>query len=211
MIEKADDLGSIVIEEERLTENYTRVPNTILRHPELSAGAKLCYAMLLSYAHYENACFPGQARLAKDIGGGVRSVARYLSELQKFRLLKVKRRGLGKTNLYTLAKWVDIRPAKMASPDLPDDKKAEMPEWPGENDSGEKTENETGGRTPLIRAADTISAKVKRRYSIDEMATWLRKLGFDEDDTELPKRVNLFAINGMSSLVEILEQLERIR
>lgn len=101
---------------------YTQVPNTILMHPKLSPGAKITYAMLLRYAWQENQCFPGQERLAKDIGAGERSIRTYLKELKAEGLVEIHQRGLGRSNLYvldiTVAKLpVDIRrsrPAKIA-------------------------------------------------------------------------------------------------
>ena len=47
-------------------------------------------------------CFPGQERLAKDMGNGVRSVVRYLAELEEVGLITIKRRGQGRPNLYTI-------------------------------------------------------------------------------------------------------------
>src|SRR6266851_4851812 len=81
---------------------FTQVPNFILTNPDISVGAKLAYAMLLKYAWADDACFPGQAKLATDMGSGQRSVRRYLEELEKIKLLEVVQRGLGKTNLYRL-------------------------------------------------------------------------------------------------------------
>ena len=81
---------------------FTQVPNFILTNKELSVGAKLSYAMLLKYAWDNDACFPGQAKLAEDMGGGERSVRRYLEELEKTGFMEITQRGLGKTNLYRL-------------------------------------------------------------------------------------------------------------
>ena len=81
---------------------FTQVPNFILTKPELSVGAKLAYAMLLKYAWQDDACFPGQIKLAEDMGAGERSVRRYLEELEKTDLLEIEQRGLGKTNYYRL-------------------------------------------------------------------------------------------------------------
>ena len=65
-------------------------------------GAKLAYAMLLKYAWDNGACFPGQVKLAEDMGAGERSVRTYLKELESASLLENTQRGLGKTNLYRL-------------------------------------------------------------------------------------------------------------
>jgi hypothetical protein len=106
---------------------FTQVPNVILTDKALSVGAKLAYAMLLKYAWDAAACFPGQLRLAEDMGSGERSVRRYLDELEKLGLLEVEQRGLGKTNYYRLHLTVKgksprggkSRPAKLAGPDRP--------------------------------------------------------------------------------------------
>jgi hypothetical protein len=81
---------------------FTQVPNFILTKKDISVGAKLAYAMLLKYAWGDDACFPGQVKLAEDMGAGERSVRTYLKELETADLLEIKQRGLGKTNLYRL-------------------------------------------------------------------------------------------------------------
>ena len=81
---------------------WTGVPNFILESKEISVGAKLIYAMLLKYAREMDECFPGQARLAKDIGASERSVRTWLKELEKMSLVSIKQRGQGRPNLYTV-------------------------------------------------------------------------------------------------------------
>jgi hypothetical protein len=81
---------------------FAQVPNHVLRDGKISAGAKLAYTMLLSYAWHNEFCFPGQERLAKDMGAGERSVVRYIQELEKEQFITVTRRGLGRPNLYEL-------------------------------------------------------------------------------------------------------------
>ena len=81
---------------------FTQVPNSVLKSEKLSPGAKLAYTMLLSYAWQNDYCFPGQERLAKDMGSGLRSVVRYIQELEKGSFVKITKRGLGRPNLYEL-------------------------------------------------------------------------------------------------------------
>ncbi len=81
---------------------FTQVPNFILRASHLSIGAKVTYAMFLSYAWYNDLCFPGQDRLAEDIGMSRTSVTAFIGELEKQGLITIQRRGQGKTNLYTI-------------------------------------------------------------------------------------------------------------
>jgi len=83
-------------------QGFTQVPNHVLRSGHITPGGKLAYAMLLSYAWQNDFCFPGQERLAKDMGVTDRSVRTYLQELEKKGFLTIKRQGLGKPNLYEL-------------------------------------------------------------------------------------------------------------
>ena len=84
------------------TRGFTQVPNHVLESEKISPGAKLTYAMLLKYAWQNNFCFPGQDRLAKDMGVSLRSTNAYIQELEKNTFIHVKRRGQGKPNLYEL-------------------------------------------------------------------------------------------------------------
>lgn len=81
---------------------FTQIPNTVLISDKISVGAKLTYALLLKYAWSDGACFPGQQKLAADMGAGERSVRTYLKELEDVGFLEVTQRGLGRTNLYRL-------------------------------------------------------------------------------------------------------------
>jgi len=81
---------------------FTQVPNCMLKSNKLSPGAKLTYAMLLSYAWQNEFCFPGQETLAEDMGSGLRSIVRYIKELEEARVLKVKKLGQGRVNHYGL-------------------------------------------------------------------------------------------------------------
>lgn len=81
---------------------FTQVPNFILEHKDLSVGGKIYYAMLLKYAREKDECFPGQQKLAEDIGASERSVRSYQKELEEAGFLRVVHRGLGKTSLYQI-------------------------------------------------------------------------------------------------------------
>jgi len=91
---------------------FTQVPNFILTKKDVSVGAKLAYAMLLKYAWGDDACFPGQVKLADDMGATDRSVRTYLKELETAGLLEITQRGLGKTNLYRLHLTVKLEKSR---------------------------------------------------------------------------------------------------
>jgi biotin operon repressor len=85
-----------------LQEGFTQIPNFILRDAKLSVGTKVAYAMFLSYAWHNDSCFPGQDRLAEDMGLSRSRVTQLITELEKSGLITIQRRGQGKTNFYKI-------------------------------------------------------------------------------------------------------------
>jgi hypothetical protein len=81
---------------------FTQVPNFILKDANLSIGAKVTYAMFLSYAWHNDSCFPGQERLAEDMGMSVSRVNEFIKGLESAGLIEIIRRGQGKTNIYKI-------------------------------------------------------------------------------------------------------------
>jgi hypothetical protein len=70
---------------------FTQVPNFILKNPDLSLGAKVTYAMFLSYAWHNDSCFPGQDKLAASMGMSRSRVAEFISQLRRAGLITIKR------------------------------------------------------------------------------------------------------------------------
>jgi hypothetical protein len=83
-------------------QGFTQVPNYLLKDPKLSANAKVVYSMLLSYAWNNDRVFPGQERMGQDLGLSTPTISRAIHELEACDLLKIERRGQGKTNIYIL-------------------------------------------------------------------------------------------------------------
>ena len=81
---------------------FTQVPNFILKNGDISCNAKVAYALLLSYAWHNEKVFPGQERMAADMGMSRPNVTKTIGELERVGLLEVQRRGQGLTNVYVL-------------------------------------------------------------------------------------------------------------
>jgi hypothetical protein len=88
---------------------FTQIPNYLLNQT-FSNNAKVVYAKLLSYAWHNNRVFPGQKRMADEIGTSQPTIARALKELEQEGWLDIQRRGQGKTNVYILK--YSIQPKK---------------------------------------------------------------------------------------------------
>jgi hypothetical protein len=88
--------------DEALQQGFTQVPNAVLLDPRLSAGARLVFAVLCHYAREKDSCFPGQARMAEQVGAKERAVRTKIRELEEAGLVTTEQRGLGKTNRYLL-------------------------------------------------------------------------------------------------------------
>src|SRR5215207_2703641 len=87
---------TIVVLNKALTHGFTQLPNYILKDKKLSFGARLAYAVLLSNAWQEDMCFPGQTRMAHDLGTTDRSVRSFLHKLKARGYITWKQQGLNK-------------------------------------------------------------------------------------------------------------------
>ena len=101
---------TLIIADQSLRLGFVQLPKLILYARNISRDAKLLYAILLGYAWQELRCFPGYSRLCQDMGASENAVRKYMRELEAAGLLHQRRRGLGKTNVYTLT---DLRTAKI--------------------------------------------------------------------------------------------------
>ena len=89
---------------------FTQVPNFLFKNSGLSMGAIVVYSKFLSYAWHNDFCFPGQQRLADDLGISLGSVNNFVKELEAKKLIEITRRGQGKTNVYKIGFVVQKHP-----------------------------------------------------------------------------------------------------
>jgi hypothetical protein len=101
---------TIVVLNQALKHGFTQIPRYVLCDHKLTFGARLTYAVLLSYAWQEESCFPGQQRIADNLGVTRQMINNYLSELRRHKYIDWERRGLGKTNVYYI---LDYQPLKI--------------------------------------------------------------------------------------------------
>ncbi len=84
---------------------FTQVSNAVLRcYPELSDGEKMTYAVLKSFAYVGPETFVGEETLARARSVTVSTISRHLSRLVEVGLVKVRRRGQGKTNIWIITR-----------------------------------------------------------------------------------------------------------
>jgi DNA-binding transcriptional ArsR family regulator len=108
---------TVIHRDETTQSGFTQIPNNILLDPRLTCQARLCYAILKSYAWQKDNSFPGQAKLAEQMGLTDRSVRVYLTELVECGLVTVERRGVKQTNIYYLEDTIksEWKPASVNS------------------------------------------------------------------------------------------------
>ena len=111
----------------------------------------MTYVLLLKYAWREGSCFPGIDRLAEELGVERKSVMRYTRELQDRGLITIKRRGLGRTNVYHIMrlKTEDVLRLKSHGRDFlkshhQDTRKSDR--WDAKNTQGKKIQNKNNQR-----------------------------------------------------------------
>jgi hypothetical protein len=86
--------------------NYTILPNKDITCNSLSDGAFRLYCLLNSMCYgNKDQCFPGQSYLAEKLNRSVRSIQRYIIELVKIKMIKIKRRG-SISNVYKIVNKV---------------------------------------------------------------------------------------------------------
>jgi hypothetical protein len=100
----------VVVQNEMLRSGFAAFPYLVMQDTRLSVGGRLTYAFLLMYAWQEKSCFPGQARVAKEMGVSERQLQRYLYELRDAGWIAVERKDKRYNNTYII---LDKKPSKL--------------------------------------------------------------------------------------------------
>lgn len=120
----------------KLQQGFTQIPNAVLMDPRITLQARMAFAVLSSFAWQTDSCWPGQARVAGIMGVSERQLRRLFAELQRHKLLQVRKRGKTQPNVYRL-----------------------LPE-----PSSDRTSEPSSDRTPTSYKEDT--EKNRKRYEV---------------------------------------------
>lgn len=104
---------TLIVENPKLKNGFTAMPNSVIMARGLSIGAKLIYGLLIMFAWQENECFPGQERLSVAAEVSIRQVQRYLLELREYGLITWRQRGQNQTNIYYIKDIKTVECLKM--------------------------------------------------------------------------------------------------
>ena len=145
-------LEQIVIENEMLRAGFAAFPYLVLRDTRLSVGARLTYAVLLMYAWQEESCFPGQERMANDLGTSQRTLRRFLVELRERGYVSWRKQMPGGTNTYCLH---DVKTKLQAKAKRPPVSPRSGQERPVKGDSGVRPIDPVSRPSPIdpVKAA----------------------------------------------------------
>jgi len=123
------------------------VSNAVLRcYPELSDGEKMTYILLKSFAYVGPETFVGEETLARARGSTVSTISRHLQKLIQVGLVKVRRRGQGRTNI-----WIITR--------IPREKLEQyMSQWRPEVDLAQNRQTKTA-QNPQVKTSRSAQAE----------------------------------------------------
>jgi DNA-binding MarR family transcriptional regulator len=88
----------------RISKGFGIVSNTVMRDPDISLGEKSLYAYLSTYANGDNELFVSVSKIADECNIGQSTVKRYLSNLEKKKIISRISRGHKMTKLTILLK-----------------------------------------------------------------------------------------------------------
>lgn len=139
--------------------HYGRVPESLLLDTALSSEACRLYALLTTYDYGRTGkCWPGREEAAQRLSWGVRTVTRYLKELQDAGAILRRRQGPGEVMLIELL--ADVV-------EVPDVAGLEVPETPSRSaNHGKRTSSRTRENESAAAAESELD---KRRRAEDRI------------------------------------------
>lgn len=84
-----------------LNENFTMVPNSIIRNPKITNAEFRIYVTFSSYGYGDNDSFVSQKLVANVLGITTRAIRYSLKSLKNKCYIGYKRRGFNKSNVYS--------------------------------------------------------------------------------------------------------------
>lgn len=147
--EEQDQEPLVQYEDLEQATGFTQISNALLRcYPELSDGEKITYAVLKSFAYVGPETFVGEETLARARGITVSTVSRHLNRLIEIGLVKVRRRGQGKTNVWIIARIPRSKLDQYITEWRPTLQARQNRQTKTSQDSQIKTEQQTQTKTP---------------------------------------------------------------
>jgi len=172
---------------------FTQINNAVLRcYPELSDGEKMTYAVLKSFAYVGPETFVGEHTLARARDVTVSTISRHLTRLIEVGLVKVRRRGQGKTNI-----WIITRIPRKKLEQYIEDWRPKLSVWKREKDpplSGSQNPQTQTSQDSQIKELQNPQVKTSQDSQAEEEQS--------EEDEEEPQGRSSRPRNGSSSMVE---------
>lgn len=97
-----------------MTAKFYQLPQDLAARVDLTASAKVVFAVVKDRIGHNAKGWPGERWIAKAAGIGRGTVPESLKQLEKAGVLEVDRRGKGKGNHYTIPKCPDSGQSKPA-------------------------------------------------------------------------------------------------
>lgn len=139
------------------------IPEGLVRCASIGAGAKLAWGRLARYAGAKGWCIPSKKVLARELGVGPRQAQKYITELERHRLLRRRPRfnGRGQTSNEYEFLWHEL------FEDGENDRS-----WGGENDCSGEGEND---RSPKESQSEESHSEESQNIDLDYPPTNRKK------------------------------------
>lgn len=171
----------IQILDKTLQKGFTPLPRIILRNPQISRNCKCTYALLLDYAWQKGSCFPGQERLAQDLGVSVRTIQRDLEDLRTLKLIDWDQRGRNKTNIYY------ILPISNNTEDIANERDTTELSCP---DTSNLSDPDTTKMSYIIEEDNYKKKEYKKPLTLSNDNGEINLNSFDSEAVEIAKQLN---------------------
>jgi helix-turn-helix protein len=188
----------------------SRLTNASGNPKPITDGPKRLYERLVRFAGRDGKCFPGQEKLAAELGKSVRQVRRDLAELEAFGLIRHAWRDGRRSNTYEFL-WHGIFESERTcmSAQSGDEHSVERTSLSGQNsEPAWKAENLNGHPGPFERTYSTdLSGRVRPpTSSIESMQRKHQETrceSLNDDDEKLPTQRLTVCANPKDELREI--------
>lgn len=154
-------------------DKFYKLPQELTARKDLTASAKIIYAVIMDHLGNNKDCWPGKRKLVKKTGLSGDTVCNAIQRLESVGALVVDRRGNGRSNHYKTG--LEIRPVRKSN-------RSENQTGGGQKTRPEAVRKSDPNQTdPLNQTSNSRARKKFKKPSVMELQNYSKSIGFDLD------------------------------